>query len=141
MHPLHILQKDRDEALTLAIASVHRPSSLYWPRLGAQSVAGPTRLAFHTTADQRQLPYLASIGAQPPVPSALQLFMWEWSKAGASPSDFDSDVEHAWSPLVVHKTRRSLRAVHFHPHGAPLMLTAEVSAEEMTSVQKEGHIP
>ncbi len=58
---------------------------------------------------------------------ALQLFMWEWSKAGASPSDFDSDAEHAWSPLVVHKTRRSLRAVHFHPHGAPLMLTAEVS--------------
>ena len=62
------------------------------------------------------------------VPMALQLFMWEWSKAGASPTDFDSDVEHAWSPLVVHKTRRSLRAVHFHPHGAPLMLTAEVSA-------------
>jgi activator-of-BECN1-regulated-autophagy protein 1 len=25
------------------------------------------------------------------------------------------------------KTRRSLRAVHFHPHGAPLLLTAEVS--------------
>ena len=53
--------------------------------------------------------------------------MWEWSKAGASPSDFEGGVEHAWSPLVVHKTRRSLRAVHFHPHGAPLMLTAEVS--------------
>lgn len=31
------------------------------------------------------------------------------------------------SPVVVLKTRRSLRAVHFHPHGAPLLLTAEVS--------------
>jgi hypothetical protein len=52
--------------------------------------------------------------------------MWEWSKAGALPSDFEEGAEHAWSPVVVHKTRRSLRAVHFHPHGAPLMLTAEV---------------
>ncbi|KAA8550685.1 hypothetical protein F0562_002369 [Nyssa sinensis] len=31
------------------------------------------------------------------------------------------------SPAVVLKTRRSLRAVHFHPHGAPFLLTAEVN--------------
>ncbi|KAG0454204.1 hypothetical protein HPP92_025508 [Vanilla planifolia] len=29
-------------------------------------------------------------------------------------------------PTIVLKTRRSLRAVHFHPHGAPFLLTAEV---------------
>ena len=29
-------------------------------------------------------------------------------------------------PTIVLKTRRSMRAVHFHPHGAPLVLTAEV---------------
>jgi len=29
-------------------------------------------------------------------------------------------------PVIILKTRRSLRAVHFHPHGAPLLLTAEV---------------
>ena len=60
------------------------------------------------------------------VPAVAQLFMWEWQKAGAGPSDISDPAERAWSPIVVHKTRRSLRAVHFHPHGAPLMLTAEV---------------
>ncbi len=64
---------------------------------------------------------------KPHILSVLQLFMWEWSKGGALPSEFAEGAEHAWSPVVVHKTRRSLRAVHFHPHGAPLMLTAEVA--------------
>ncbi|KAL0742983.1 hypothetical protein Bca4012_084496 [Brassica carinata] len=31
------------------------------------------------------------------------------------------------TPAIVLKTRRSLRAVHFHPHGIPLLLTAEVT--------------
>ncbi|CAL5347530.1 unnamed protein product [Camellia sinensis] len=31
------------------------------------------------------------------------------------------------SPTIVLKTRRSLRAVHFHPHAAPFLLTAEVN--------------
>ncbi|RWR97276.1 WD40 repeat [Cinnamomum micranthum f. kanehirae] len=31
------------------------------------------------------------------------------------------------SPIIVLKTRRSLRAVHFHPHAAPFLLTAEVN--------------
>lgn len=29
-------------------------------------------------------------------------------------------------PVVVLKTRRSIRAVHYHPHGAPIVVTAEV---------------
>ena len=41
------------------------------------------------------------------------MYMWEYSKEGAQ-------------PMVVLKTRRSLRAVHFQPHGTPLLLTAEV---------------
>ena len=44
-----------------------------------------------------------------------QLYMWEFTKEGAQPQ-------------VVLKTRRSLRAVHFQPHGVPLLLTAEVRA-------------
>ena len=43
----------------------------------------------------------------------VQLYMWEFTKEGAQPQ-------------VVLKTRRSLRAVHFQPHGIPLLLTAEV---------------
>ena len=43
----------------------------------------------------------------------MQLYMWEYAKEGAQ-------------PMVVLKTRRSLRAVHFQPHGIPLLLTAEV---------------
>jgi len=46
-----------------------------------------------------------------------QLYMWEYERFGSSPA-----------PVVCLKTRRSLRAVHFHPHGAPLLLTAEVRA-------------
>ena len=52
--------------------------------------------------------------------------MWEWNKADAALMGSGPASERAWTPMVVHKTRRSLRAVHFHPHGAPLMLTAEV---------------
>ena len=47
-----------------------------------------------------------------------QMYMWEYSKEGAQ-------------PMVVLKTRRSLRAVHFQPHGTPLLLTAEVCATEV----------
>ena len=52
--------------------------------------------------------------------------MWEWNKADGGLLEAGEASERAWTPMVVHKTRRSLRAVHFHPHGAPLMLTAEV---------------
>ena len=45
----------------------------------------------------------------------MQLYLWKYGQWGDEPT-------------IVLRTRRSLRAVHFHPNGAPLLLTAEVSA-------------
>ncbi|OMO51442.1 hypothetical protein COLO4_37666 [Corchorus olitorius] len=45
-----------------------------------------------------------------------KLYIWQYNKKGESSS-----------PAIVLKTRRSLRAVHFHPHAAPFLLTAEVN--------------
>lgn len=50
------------------------------------------------------------------VASGHKLFIWNYSRKG-----------EASSPSIVLKTRRSLRAVHFHPHAAPFLLTAEVN--------------
>ncbi|EFH41654.1 transducin family protein [Arabidopsis lyrata subsp. lyrata] len=50
------------------------------------------------------------------VASGHKLHMWHYNRRGDESS-----------PTVVLKTRRSLRAVHFHPHGAPFLLTAEVN--------------
>ncbi|KAL0737077.1 hypothetical protein Bca4012_013287 [Brassica carinata] len=50
------------------------------------------------------------------VASGHKLHMWHYDKIGEESK-----------PVVVLKTRRSLRAVHFHPHGAPFLLTGEVS--------------
>lgn len=50
------------------------------------------------------------------VASGHKLYLWNYNRSG----------EHS-SPTIVLKTRRSLRAVHFHPHAAPLLLTAEVN--------------
>lgn len=50
------------------------------------------------------------------VASGHKLHVWHYNRRG--------DMS---SPAVVLRTRRSLRAVHFHPHGAPLLLTAEVN--------------
>ncbi|KAJ4878238.1 Transducin family protein / WD-40 repeat family protein [Raphanus sativus] len=50
------------------------------------------------------------------VASGHKLHMWYYNRSG-----------EVSTPVVVLKTRRSLRAVHFHPHGAPLFMTAEVS--------------
>jgi activator-of-BECN1-regulated-autophagy protein 1 len=44
-----------------------------------------------------------------------QLYIWNYNKK-----------DDASFPAIILKTRRSLRAVHFHPHGAPYLLTAEV---------------
>lgn len=49
-----------------------------------------------------------------------KLFMWEYGTLGAAPS-------------IVLRTRRSMRAVHFHPSGLPLVLTAEVQDASPTS--------
>ncbi|KAK6286533.1 hypothetical protein POUND7_012712 [Theobroma cacao] len=45
-----------------------------------------------------------------------KLYIWHYNQKG-----------EASSPAIVLKTRRSLRAVHFHPHAAPFLLTAEVN--------------
>ncbi|KAK2999944.1 hypothetical protein RJ639_022685, partial [Escallonia herrerae] len=50
------------------------------------------------------------------VASGHKLYLWHYNSIG-----------DASSPSIVLKTKRSLRAVHFHPHGAPFLLTAEVN--------------
>ncbi|XP_058197400.1 uncharacterized protein LOC131313226 isoform X1 [Rhododendron vialii] len=50
------------------------------------------------------------------VASGHKLYIWHYDRRGETSS-----------PTVVLKTKRSLRAVHFHPHGAPFLLTAEVN--------------
>lgn len=50
------------------------------------------------------------------VASGHKLYIWHYNKK--APTN---------SPVIVLKTRRSLRAVHFHPHAAPFLLTAEVN--------------
>ncbi|XP_068326594.1 uncharacterized protein [Pyrus communis] len=50
------------------------------------------------------------------VASGHKLYIWHYNRRGETSS-----------PSIVLKTRRSLRAVHFHPHGAPFLLTAEVN--------------
>ncbi|XP_022138784.1 uncharacterized protein LOC111009861 isoform X2 [Momordica charantia] len=50
------------------------------------------------------------------VASGHKLYIWHYNKRGETPS-----------PSIVLRTRRSLRAVHFHPHAAQFLLTAEVN--------------
>lgn len=50
------------------------------------------------------------------VASGHKLFIWHYNRRGETSS-----------PTIVLKTRRSLRAVHFHPYAAPFLLTAEVN--------------
>lgn len=49
-----------------------------------------------------------------------KLYIWEYLKTGAT-------------PVIVLRTRRSMRAVHFHPHGLPVVLTAEVQDPSPTN--------
>ncbi|KAL6877614.1 hypothetical protein ACP4OV_012829 [Aristida adscensionis] len=49
------------------------------------------------------------------VASGHKLYIWNYNKR-----------DEASAPTIILKTRRSLRAVHFHPHGAPYLLTAEL---------------
>uniref|UniRef100_A0A0D3F3U5 Uncharacterized protein n=1 Tax=Oryza barthii TaxID=65489 RepID=A0A0D3F3U5_9ORYZ len=50
------------------------------------------------------------------VASGHKLYIWNYNKR-----------DEAAAPTIILRTRRSLRAVHFHPHGAPYLLTAEVN--------------
>ncbi|KAK1426748.1 hypothetical protein QVD17_15427 [Tagetes erecta] len=50
------------------------------------------------------------------VAAGHKLYLWQYNNKGDTTS-----------PSIVLRTRRSLRAVHFHPHSAPFLLTAEVN--------------
>ncbi|XP_074307080.1 uncharacterized protein LOC141642252 [Silene latifolia] len=50
------------------------------------------------------------------VASGHKLYIWHYNRRG-----------EASTPTIVLTTRRSLRAVHFHPRAAPFLLTAEVN--------------
>ncbi|KAI3760217.1 hypothetical protein L1987_50608 [Smallanthus sonchifolius] len=50
------------------------------------------------------------------VAAGHKLYLWQYNSRGETSS-----------PAIILRTRRSLRAVHFHPHSAPLLLTAEVN--------------
>ncbi|KAI3506886.1 hypothetical protein L1887_21501 [Cichorium endivia] len=50
------------------------------------------------------------------VAAGHKLYLWQYSNRGETSA-----------PAIVLRTRRSLRAVHFHPHSAQLLLTAEVN--------------
>lgn len=50
------------------------------------------------------------------VASGHKLYIWQYNEKG-----------DASAPIIILRTRRSLRAVHFHPHAAPILLTAEVN--------------
>ncbi|KAJ0113026.1 hypothetical protein Patl1_01671 [Pistacia atlantica] len=68
------------------------------------------------------------------VASGHKLYIWPYNDRG-----------EASSPIIVLKTRRSLRAVHFHPHAAPFLLTAEVndldsSDSSMTRATSPGYL-
>ncbi|XP_061341436.1 uncharacterized protein LOC133287780 [Gastrolobium bilobum] len=68
------------------------------------------------------------------VASGHKLYIWHYNKKG-----------EASSPTFVLKTKRSLRAVHFHPHAAPYLLTAEVndldsSDSSMTEATSLGYL-
>ncbi|KAE9590990.1 hypothetical protein Lal_00023130 [Lupinus albus] len=68
------------------------------------------------------------------VASGHKLYIWHYNKKG-----------EASTPVFVLKARRSLRAVHFHPHAAPYLLTAEVndldsSDSSMTEATSIGYL-
>ena len=65
--------------------------------------------------------------------------------AGADVGAEGADPDAAALPYISLRTRRSLRAVHFHPHGVPLLLSAEVNdvnpARSGQSATNEHEVP
>ena len=65
--------------------------------------------------------------------------------AGADVGAEGADPDAAALPYIALRTRRSLRAVHFHPHGVPLLLSAEVNdvnpARSGQSATNEHEVP
>lgn len=69
------------------------------------------------------------------VAAGHKLYAWKYTKyrTRSDASGAEVDVRDAVSVLL--KTTRSLRAVHFHPCGAPLMLTAEVREMDVDALE------
>ncbi|PON94896.1 Guanine nucleotide-binding protein, beta subunit [Trema orientale] len=68
------------------------------------------------------------------VASGHKLYIWHYNRRGENSA-----------PAIILRTRRSLRAVHFHPHAAPFLLTAEVndldsSDSSMTLATSAGYL-
>jgi len=64
------------------------------------------------------------------VASGHKLYMWQYTR---------QQQGEEGAPAVALKTRRSLRAVHFHPLGLPLVLTAEVNDVSAPVTLPHGH--
>jgi len=96
-------------------------------------------LAFHALGD--------IIG----IASGHQLYIWDYSRSAAGPgqeggSDSDSGEGGMMfgggplpKPVSILRTKRSLRAVHFHPFGVPLLLSAEVNDQDSTQDLPQAH--
>jgi len=69
------------------------------------------------------------------VAAGHKLYAWKYKKyrLRSDPSGVEVDVRDAVNILL--KTPRSLRAVHFHPTGAPLLLTAEVRDMDVDALE------
>ncbi|OAY68674.1 hypothetical protein ACMD2_21416, partial [Ananas comosus] len=65
----------------------------------------------------KKVPYVTEVASKLELQGSVLLFIWNYNKRG-----------EASSPTIVLKTRRSLRAVHFHPCAAPFLLMAEVNS-------------
>ncbi|KAH9621619.1 hypothetical protein KSS87_004966 [Heliosperma pusillum] len=86
--------------------------------LASGSLDHEVRLWDANTAEYRPIASIAfhAQGELLAVASGHKLYIWHYNRRG-----------EASTPTIVLKTRRSLRAVHFHPRAAPFLLTAEVN--------------
>ena len=78
---------------------------------------GLGRRVWSQGVSQRKLPHQAIRELTSLVPQ--QVYFWDYSKPSSSTRPHQN-------PSYILRTKRSLRALHFHPLGLPLILTAEV---------------
>ena len=62
------------------------------------------------------------------IASGHQLYIWDYVRG-----------LHEAKPVSILRTKRSLRAVHFHPFGVPLLLSAEVNDQDSTQDLPQAH--
>jgi activator-of-BECN1-regulated-autophagy protein 1 len=75
------------------------------------------------------------------IASGHQLYIWDYSRGlPSSTEEMDSNNgSETVGKVSILKTKRSLRAVHFHPFGVPLLLSAEVNDQDSTQDLPEAH--